>query len=256
MKRPVNESATADFLKAALCGDLGALRTAQAAGAAVNRSDKKGNTALILAGARGDVPMLAFLFAHGAEARAENDNGDNALMQAVAGGHEAAAVFCLTQDFNMAAKNGAGQTAFGLAARGDMVAVIDAMQAKGADVNAPDEQGRTPLMHAVSSGSLRALEKILSLDGVEIEKRDGEGHTALMLACIGSRREAAVMLLKAGARVDVADDRGRDVMFYASQWGLEDEVRHAFRAYDITQITEGARREVKVLSPLKIRRRV
>ena len=76
-----------------------------------------------------------------------------------------------------------------------------------------------------------------------------------MLACLGGYRDCAVSLLKSGARVDVADARGRDMMFYARQWGLEDEVKQAFSRYDVKQITEGSKRDISVVKPLSIRRR-
>lgn len=250
-----DDSATADFLKAARDADLSALEKAYAAGAAVNRSDRDGNTALIWGGARGSIPVLSFLFSHGAENHAENAVGNNALMQAIAAHHEDAAAFCLKHHFNMAAVNHDGQTAFAMAAARDFTALMDSMAALGADTNAADSKKRTPLMLAAAEGRLQALENLLARDGAALEARDEEGHTALMLACLGGHRAAAVLLLKSGARVDVADNRGRDMHFYARQWGLEDEVRTAFARYDVKQITEGARRDISLMKPLNVRRR-
>lgn len=249
------ENATSDFLKAASEGNLAALEKAYAKGAAVNRSDKQDNTALIWGGAHGNVPMLAFLFAHGAENRAVNADGNDALMQAIAQGHEQAAGFCLKNSFNMAVVNNEGRSALSLAAQKNMVSLFDDMTAQGANINAPDAQGRTPLMLAAAGGHVAAVKKILSHPSVQLETRDGEGHTALMLACLGGFRDCAVALLQSGARVDVADNRGRDMMFYARQWGLEDEVKQAFARYDVKQITEGSKRDISVIKPLSIRRR-
>lgn len=249
------ENATSDFLKAASEGNLAALEKAYAQGAAVNRSDKQDNTALIWGGTHGSVPMLDFLFARGAETCAVNAAGNNALMQALAQGHEQAAAFCLKKSFNMTAVNHEGQSAFAIAAKNNLVSLFDDIVAQGTPIQTEDAQGRTPLMIAAAAGHTAAVQKILSYPDTRLEDRDKEGHTALMLACLGGYRDCAVSLLKSGARVDVADARGRDMMFYARQWGLEDEVKQAFSRYDVKQITEGSKRDISVVKPLSIRRR-
>lgn len=255
MPNLANDSATTDFIKAAREGNLAALEKAYAEGAAVNRSDREGNTALIWGGARGSIPVLSFLFTHGAENHAENALGNNALMQAIAARHEDAAAFCLKHNFNMAAVNHDGQTAFAMAAAKDLTVLMDDMAARGADANAPDAKRQTPLMIAAADGRLRALENLLAKDKVDLEARDFEGHTALMLACLGGHRDAALMLLKAGARADVCDNRGRDMHFYAGQWGLEAEVGEASKRFAVAQATEGVRRDIGLMKPITIRRR-
>ncbi|MDP2204766.1 MAG: ankyrin repeat domain-containing protein [Alphaproteobacteria bacterium] len=255
MPNLANDSATTDFIEAARENNLAALEKAYAEGAAVNRSDRQGNTALIWGGASGSIPVLSFLFTHGAESHAENDAGNNALMQAIAGHHEDAAAFCLKHHFNMASVNHDGQTAFAMAAARNFTVLMDDMAARGADINAPDAKKCTPLMLAAAGGCVEALENLMARPNINLEARDFEGHTALMLACLGGHREAALALLKAGARADVYDNRGRDMHFYAGQWGMEAEVSEAFKRYDLVQATEGARREISLMKPINVRRR-
>lgn len=255
MQSPREINATIDFLKAAAAGDMAGLQAAYAQGAAVNRSGKDGQTALLLAGQHGDANMLAYLFSIGADARAQDAQGNDALMKTISGGHTPAAQICLKQPFNLAATNVSGLTAFAHAALHGMSDVMDDMVAKGANHNLISSDGRTPLIHAAAQGKLKTVDKIFTFDSVAINAQDKEGQTALMTALMGGHRETAARLLIEGARPDISDKRGRDVMFYARQWGLEDEIREAFRRYDVTQITQGARHEINVLKPINIRRR-
>lgn len=252
-QREIN--ATNDFLKAAAARDLAGLQAAYAQGAAVNRSGKDGQTALLLAGQHGDAVMLDYLFSVGADPRAQDTLGDDALMKSISGGHVAAAQICLRQPFNLAASNAVGMTAFAHAARHGMDSVMDDMVSRGANPNILSHDGRTPLIHAAAQGKTKTVDKIFMFDGIAINAQDKDGQTALMTALMGGHRETAARLLIEGARPDISDKRGRDVMFYARQWGLEDEIREAFRRYDVTQITEGARHDIRVLKPLNIRRR-
>ncbi|HCS23649.1 MAG TPA: hypothetical protein DIW20_07870, partial [Rhodospirillaceae bacterium] len=67
-------------------------------------------------------------------------------MQAIAAHHEDAAAFCLKHTFNMAATNNDGETAFAMSAAHGFTQLFDTMLAQGADINARDAKGRTPLM--------------------------------------------------------------------------------------------------------------
>lgn len=255
MQQTRDITATNDFLKAAATGDADRLRDAFARGAVVNRSDKNGMTALLYAGQRGDVDMLGYLFSIGADPRAQDDKGDDALMKSIAGGHVDAARFCLTQSFNMSVANAAGMTAFAHAALHGFDMLLDDMRAKGAAADSRSSNGRTPLIHAASAGKTIVIDKILTFDDIAVNTQDDEGRTALMSALVGGHREAAISLLIGGARPDICDNRGRNAMFYAGQWGLQDEINEAFRRYDVGQITEGARHDINVLKPPTIRRR-
>lgn len=252
-QREIN--ATMDFLKAAAARDLPGLQAAHAQGAAVNRSGKDGQTALLLAGQHGDTAILSYLFSIGADPRAQDAQGEDALMKSINGGHTAAAQICLKQSFNLSAANAAGLTAFAHAALHGMHDVMDEMVSRGANPNILSADGRTPLIHAAAQGRIQAIDKIFTFDKVSVNAQDNEGQTALMTSLMGGHRQAVARLLIEGARPDISDKRGRDVMFYARQWGLEDEIREAFRRYDVTQITEGARHEINVLKPATIRRR-
>ncbi len=58
---------------------------------------------------------------------------------------------------------------------------VAAMLAEGADVNATDARGKTPLMVAAYRGHTE-IARLLIAAGAELDRRDGNGNTALVYA--------------------------------------------------------------------------
>jgi ankyrin repeat protein len=75
----------------------------------------------------------------------------------------------------------------------------------GADVNAADEDGTTPLMHAVIESDVR-LVKLLIENGANVNAKNALDSTALMYAATNLAK--AQLLLEAGADVNVVGKRG------------------------------------------------
>ena len=72
-----------------------------------------------------------------------------------------------------------GPDQFYNAIRGDDLRQIGAMLDHGADVNAKDQRGITPLMYAAAVGSLEAMQRLLD-KGADANARNAAGSTALM----------------------------------------------------------------------------
>jgi ankyrin repeat protein len=66
---------------------------------------------------------------------------------------------------------------------------------KGADANAADEAGWTPLMLAVRGGKLPAVEALLAA-GAEAAAQNQQGATALHLAAINGKPDVCACLAK------------------------------------------------------------
>ena len=86
------------------------------------------------------------------------------------------------------------QASLSHSASSGQTAAIKELIGQGADVNALDAQGLTPLMLAVLGGHLDTAVK-LALSGADLGRRDSHGRTALELAVIANNREAALALL-------------------------------------------------------------
>ena len=103
---------------------------------------------------------------------------------------------------------------------GDTEAVKD-LVAKGADVNAQDDEGRTALMFAVINMHHGTV-KVLLESGADVNVRANDGGTALMLVASCGDEEIVRLLLDKGADVS-----GRYVSTGATAMDLAAEKGHA-----------------------------
>ena len=79
--------------------------------------------------------------------------------------------------------------------------IADWLRAEGFDPDAPDRPGRhgnTPLMHAAWRGRADVVEALLAR-GVAFDTANGDGNTALWLACVHGAPALIERLVRAGA---------------------------------------------------------
>jgi hypothetical protein len=106
--------------------------------------------------------------------------------------------------------------------RGDLAAVEELL-AKGADVNALALANQTPLHLAVT----KEIAQLLISKGAQIEARDRWGRTPLFWAAGAGRKDVVQALLAAGAQPDAAEalytePNARTPITYAAKQGHED----------------------------------
>ena len=133
------------YFDAARRGDVPMLETFIEAGYALNTQDEKGYTALILAAYHGHGPAVERLLAAGADACAQDKRGNTALMGAIFKGEVQIAHRLLSTDCSPDQRNGAGRTAAMYAGLFKRAELLDALKAKGADLQAQDPLGNTAM---------------------------------------------------------------------------------------------------------------
>lgn len=84
---------------------------------------------------------------------------------------------------------------------------VRTLLARGADPNARDEDGRTPVFSAVLGGSVALLGLLLE-SKADVNAKDQRGSTALHLAAEEVVPEAATLLIGRGADVNAQDEEG------------------------------------------------
>ena len=82
------------------------------------------------------------------------------------------------------------------------------------DINAQDHMGYTPLMLACKSRQDELADKLLAIDGIDLDLQNKRGFTALMMAASKGMVQLVEELLHRGADATLKDSGGRTV------WGV------------------------------------
>lgn len=231
--------------------------------------------ALAAAAELGETAIVRRLVEAGVDPNGRDARGKTALMRAAEEGHSETARVLLDAGADMGACDGLNLTPKDLAAMrehkdvvrlfeerarppaparkrskalakaveaGDLAAVVVELEA-GADPDAPDDRGMTPLLNALRLKRADMVEALLDagarLDtppnlppifaalaeqpllelllaaGADVNARDRSGQTPLMVASWRKHPTAALRLVAAGADVNALDDRGDTALVYA-----------------------------------------
>jgi RNA polymerase sigma factor (sigma-70 family) len=140
-------------------------------GADVNHQDRKGRTALLLAAIAGDPEVTELLLARGASL--------DLFALAALGRERELAVLLATDPSQTRAADAHGWSALHWSGRTGQTGTARLLLNRGADVNARDADGRTPLWPAAYEGRHEAVVQLLIERGVDLQIRDRLGHGIL-----------------------------------------------------------------------------
>lgn len=278
-------AATADYQPAAMIDLL-----AGTFGADLKATDTRGQTALMIAAARGTAETVRALVKVGAEVRAVNHQGRTALMLAASGGtadrvrallHAGARRDARDENgwtplmFATAAKNPqrmalliepaivnaadeSGRTALHLAADDNFAIGVDLLLATGADPATTDERWRTPLHLAATHSDVRILRVLLSAaaDGAGefAGARDLDGRTPLMYGAQTDDPTSVRVLLEAGASIDAADYDRRTALLHAAETGSAETLAFLIdHGADLSARDRRGRMALHIVAPRKNR---
>jgi ankyrin repeat protein len=132
---------------------------------------------------------------------------------------------------NVNIKNKENVTLLHVAAQSGNVEIIKLLLDAGANVNAKDKRGKTPLLMTDVDEEKDLLEilKLFIAKGVDvnIQYKDENNQTLLMLACDDDNLEAVKILLEAGANPNLKDSEGETAMMKTDS----EEIKNLLRQY-------------------------
>ncbi len=201
---------TALITAAASAGNVETVRLLLSKGANVKVD---GGAALMGAAAANDAAIVRLLIENGADAKAADRAGNTALMGAASGNHVANVKLLLDNraDVNAASTEG-GQVKNGAIALKQLTPLlmsaafgstdlVETLLDAGAQVNAKDVRGMTPLMLGVASETQNAeVVKLLVAEGADLNAKSNAGETVLDWALRFGDPKVIRILKDAGAK--------------------------------------------------------
>lgn len=213
------------------------------AGADVNAKSKDGSTPLHIAVKQ--VETVQLLLQSGADKEATDLEGRTPLYQALADGTIEVATLLVNEGANVATAAKDGRTplhmALSLGAKGFGIAkrLLQSDSIKAADyAKAKAKDEATPLHIAAEHGPSEAIELLHRL-GADVDALDDFGQTPLLISIYKKKWEIAELLIKAGANVDADEREGYAPLFGAVAGGSDRIVQLLLKAkVDVDAVDE------------------
>ncbi len=185
------------LMAAALRGDLEATRALVDAGAEVDETNEHGRTALAFAAEGGRLEIARELLSRGAGIEARDRDGKTAAMLAAEANQvEMLRALPLTAEERQEALLAA------MSLPRPPLEAVRALLELGADPDLVDDDGMTPLFHAIRDGRNELAQVLLDANAV-VDHQDAKGRNALLHAIEGRNVEMLGELLRRGLRAEV-----------------------------------------------------
>lgn len=186
----------------------------------LERKDAKGDTPAGVAAERGHCAFLQFILSQGANANHRNLKKETPLILNLRDNdHKVPCVDALIQagaDVN--AQDKYGQTPLYMLARkwqSDLIPIAELLKKKNVKIDVADSSGNTPLIEACDSSRNGEMVRWLLDNGADINKRNDYKQTPLMIAAAGAYEEVINPLLQHNPDLDAQDKKGDTALHYA-----------------------------------------
>ncbi|XP_067653128.1 serine/threonine-protein phosphatase 6 regulatory ankyrin repeat subunit A-like [Haliotis asinina] len=186
----------------------------------INSTDKNGITPLMLAAGYRNNVVFHFLIERGADTLAKDSTNRNVLHWASQGGNVKIVKYILTQNIiDINGNDDNKMTPLLLAAYHGNSDVLELLIEKGANALAVNRKSRNSLHLSCTGGHVDAAKYVLNQTSVDINSKDCEEMTPVMLAASHGKSEVFDMLIKKGADLSVIDKNGDNILHWACRGG-------------------------------------
>ncbi|CAG0902819.1 unnamed protein product, partial [Cyprideis torosa] len=190
------------------------------AGADINARTRAGQTPLHLCSGRGHRAVVLLLLGRGAEVDCRDEVGKTPLVWACKEGHVSVARDLVANGADVNAKDRGGGTPLIWASEGGHVETVEFLvrEAKADLEGRENIFGWTALSLAAMEGHTHVMEILLAA-GAEVDARDSNGLTPLQWACKEGALEGVRLLIDHGADWTLADGYGVNAVWHALHRG-------------------------------------
>ncbi|XP_040342676.1 fibronectin type 3 and ankyrin repeat domains protein 1 isoform X1 [Herpailurus yagouaroundi] len=189
------------------------VRILQGGNVKVDVPNKFGFTALMVAAQKGYTRLVKILVSNGTDVNLKNGSGKDSLMLACYAGHLDVVKYLRRHGASWETRDLGGCTALHWAADGGHCNVIEWMIKDGCEVDAADTgSGWTPLMRVSAVSGNQRVASLLIEAGADVNMKDKDGKTPLMVAVLNNHEELVQLLLDKGADASVKNEFGKGVL--------------------------------------------
>jgi ankyrin repeat protein len=185
----------------------------------ISLKDASGNSPLHMAAAGGSLPITKLLVAAGAAINATNTELNTPLHAAIQNGQDVTSIFLIKNGADLNKHNALGYTPLHLAALLKRRAVAEALISNGADLESKTNQEYTPLGLIARSTESDEVAEFLIQKGANINARDAAGRTPLNNAILYSSDRLIDLLLDHKAEIGLEPRFLRMMLSSAAQRG-------------------------------------
>ncbi|XP_070608592.1 fibronectin type 3 and ankyrin repeat domains protein 1 [Erythrolamprus reginae] len=181
--------------------------------AVVNTLNKLGLSALMVASQKGYARLVQVLVENGADVNMKNASGKDSLMIACFAGHLNIVQYLRSQGASWLSRDFGGCTAMHWATDGGHCDVIEWMIQDGCEVD-PRDSGIewTPLFRLCALSGKTDVAIILINAGADVNVKDKDGKTPLMVAALNNHEDLVALLLEKGADPDIKNEFGKGAL--------------------------------------------
>lgn len=198
----------------------------------INSPSEGGFTPLHTAASRGQLTVARFLLDSRANVNAKSANGETPLTLAAVQGHRAMVELLVGRGADVNLRAGGGYTALHQVALRGFLAVAEVLVANKADleIRNSDQNGEATALHLAAGAGQTTLAEFLITKGANVNALDKNGQTPLLHAAMSGHAATVKALLAAKAAPNTVSSLGRTALSQAAAKGYLDVVKALLEA--------------------------